>query len=61
LSPKQRKYHKTDRKSLKPIIPNTSKTASRTSSVYSFMRLIHRRNNSNKETFIYTPYAPMLS
>jgi len=28
-----------------------------TSSVYGFMRQVHRRNNPNKETLIYIPYA----
>jgi len=37
---------------IKPIIPNKSKT-SHTGSIYSFIWLVHRRNNPNKKTLIY--------
>jgi len=36
---------------------NASNTSC-TSSVYSFMRQVRRRNNPNKKTLIYIPYAP---
>jgi len=38
------------------IKPNTSKT-NRTSLGQGSIRLVHRRNNPNKETFIYKPLS----
>ena len=56
MSPKLRKHHKTDRKLIKSIIPNTSKTCY-TNSIYGFMRQVQLRNNPNKETLIYIPLS----
>jgi len=56
LTPKLRKHHKTDRKSIKPITPNTGKTSC-ISSDYGFMRPVHRRNNPNWETLVYIPLS----
>jgi len=56
LSPELKKHHTTDGKLIKSIILNTSKI-SRTSSVYGFIRLVRQKNNPNKKTLIYIPYA----
>ena len=54
MTPKLWKHHKTDRKLIKLITPNTGKTSC-TSSDYGFMRPVCRRNNPNKKTLIYIP------
>jgi len=56
IVPYIKKYHKTDRKLIKIIIPNTSKSC-HTSSSHGSMRLIRQRNNSDNETLIYIPLS----